>query len=193
MVWFGDDFVVCLLWCKIVVEFLLNEQCWLFVLVFCLLFFVLVLQCIGYLIEIYFFFWSVFDWLFGMIVDCELLGNDQVEVFVDFFFVVYQFVFEDVFVNWYCGFLLVSKVEDYQGWLKKFVEKGELILLFWQELWQCVFDMEIDVGKMWIVGDMYVCNVFVSDGRISVFIDWGDLCEGDCVMDFVLIWVFFLD
>ena len=189
----GDDLAVRLPRRKIAAELLRNEQRWLPVLAPRLPLPVPVPRRIGHPTETYPFPWSVLDWLPGTTADREPPGSDQAEVLADFLLAVHQPAPEDAPLNRHRGLPLASKIDDHQGRLSKLAEGGEAIPPLWQELWQRAVDTEVDAEKTWIAGDMHARNVLVSDGRISAFIDWGDLCEGDRATDLASIWALFSD
>lgn len=187
----GDDLAVRLPRRQIAADLLRNEQRWLPVLAPHLPLPVPVPERVGRPTDCYPFPWSVLPWLPGTTADREPPRADQAEVLADFLLALHQPAPEDAPHNPHRGLPLSTKDEDHQDRLRKLAEAGERVPPLWQELWQRALDTPIDVEKTWIAGDVHARNVLVSNGGISAFIDWGDLCKGDRATDLASVWALF--
>lgn len=189
----GEDLAVRLPRREIAAELLRNEQRWLPRLAPGLPLPVPAPKRVGTPTAAYPFPWSVLGWLPGTTADLEPPDVDQAEVLADFLRAVHQPAPADAPRNPHRDRPLSSKDEAHRDRLKKLEERGEAVPPLVDELWARALASPIDVPKTWIAGDIHARNVLVQNGKISAFIDWGDLCEGDRATDLASIWALFSD
>ena len=88
---------------------------------------------------------------------------------------------------------LITKQAGAERQMRNLAHRDDLLTSALQEIWQAGLKAEIDVPRTWIAGDVHAQNVLVEDGKFSAFIDWGDMCAGDCATDLASIWMLFED
>ena len=91
------------------------------------------------------------------------------------------------------GCPLIHKQEDTERRMANISHRTDLLTPKLRDLWHRALAAPIDVSPLWLAGDIHPQNVLVEKGRFSAFIDWGDMCTGDCASDLASIWMLFED
>ena len=56
------------------------------------------------------------------------------------------------------------------------------------DAWQRAVAAPLAQKRNWISGDIHARNVLTRNGKLTAFIDWGDMCAGDAATDLASIW-----
>ena len=174
-------------------QLLLNEQRWLPILAPLLPLPIPVPVRLGTKTTDYPFPWSVQNWLPGEAADLHPPDKDQAPVLARFLRAVHKAPPEDAPRNSFRDGPLALKRPDTEKRLDDLAGTTSLDTPQLRVLWQEALEAQIDVPKTWIAGDVHARNVLVDRGKLSAFIDWGDLCAGDCATDLASIWALFGD
>ena len=62
-----------------------------------------------------------------------------------------------------------------------------------RQVWDRALAAPIDVEPTWLHGDPHARNVLSQAGRLTAFIDWGDMCGGDRATDLSSLWMLLPD
>lgn len=137
--------------------------------------------------------WSVIPWLEGDTADRALPDAAQGAVLGGFFRALHVPAPADAPRNPYRGVPLAARADSFQARLDDLAGKTDLITEAMLELWRAGAATPVDVGPTWLHGDPHPRNVLVRDGRITAFIDWGDMAQGDRASDLAAIWMLLPD
>lgn len=83
---------------------------------------------------------------------------------------------------------LAKKQIDTEKRMDVLSKETSLITSSVTRIWDEGLKAKVDVPKTWIAGDIHARNVLIDSGKISAFIDWGDMCAGDPATDLASIW-----
>lgn len=137
--------------------------------------------------------WSVIPWLEGDTADRALPGGDQGAVLGGFFRALHVPAPPEAPRNPYRGVPLAVREESFNACLKALAGKTDLITDRMLDLWRAGLAAPVDVAATWMHGDPHPRNVLVRDSRITAFIDWGDMTQGDRASDLAAIWMLLPD
>jgi aminoglycoside phosphotransferase (APT) family kinase protein len=137
--------------------------------------------------------WSVIPWLPGETADRDLPDARQGEVLGGFFRALHVPAPADAPRNAFRGVPLATREDYFQARLDYLDGKTVLITPRVLDLWRTALATPIDVAPTWLHGDPHPRNVLVRDGRITAFVDWGDMAQGDRASDLAAIWMLLPD
>jgi aminoglycoside phosphotransferase (APT) family kinase protein len=137
--------------------------------------------------------WSVIPWLAGETADRDLPDARQGAVLGGFFRALHVPAPADAPRNAFRGVPLVTREDYFQARLDYLAGKTALITPRVMALWRTALAAPIDVAPTWLHGDPHPHNVLVRDGRITAFLDWGDMAQGDRASDLAAIWMLLPD
>lgn len=137
--------------------------------------------------------WSVIPWLAGDTADRALPDADQGAVLGGFFRALHIPAPADAPRNPYRGVPLAAREESFETCRKHLAGKTGLISDGMMDLWRAALATPVDGAPTWLHGDPHPRNVLVQDGRITAFIDWGDMAQGDRASDLAAIWMLLPD
>lgn len=142
--------------------------------------------------ENYPFHWSVLPWLAGQAADQSPPEPSQATIVSEFLRELHTIDLPDEYPenpSRDCG--LREKCEDIGRRMIALKNQTDLITPAIMDIWNTALDTDIDTPTCWIAGDMHARNVLVDEGKITAFIDWGDMCGGDRATDLSAIWALF--
>ena len=137
--------------------------------------------------------WSVIPWLPGVTADRDLPNARQGEVLGRFFRALHVPAPADAPRNAFRGVPLATREDYFQARLDYLGGKTALITPRVMHLWRTALGTPIDIAPTWLHGDPHPRNVLVRDGRITAFLDWGDMAQGDRASDLAAIWMLLPD
>jgi len=133
------------------------------------------------------FYWSVQKWLPGNAADQSPPKPAEAIILSAFLKQLHAIELPDGYPkNAFRDCALSEKRADIERrmiWLK---DQAHLISPIIMDIWNTA------LSKCWIAGDIHARNVLVDDGKITAFIDWGDMCGGDPATDLSAIWALFV-
>ncbi len=193
MVRIGDRFAVRLPRRAVAEPLLKNEQKWLPYLAPRLPIAIPVPLYCGKPARNYPFAWSLLDWLPGQASDLSPPTNDQVCVLTDFLTTLHNLpILDDAPQNSVRDCALTAKRSDIAARMKAL--SGEMLVsASIEKAWQTAMAEPADLKSAWVAGDIHARNVLTTGGKITAFIDWGDMCIGDPASDLASIWALFGD
>jgi aminoglycoside phosphotransferase (APT) family kinase protein len=139
------------------------------------------------------FAWSLLKWLPGQAADLAPPDGDQAMALSGFLTILHNLPIpdgapENAFRD--CG--LTAKNDDIELRMLALNDEpllNDVILSAWKK----AIAEPAALKSCWVAGDIHARNVLVSNGKISAFIDWGDMCIGDPASDLASIWALFAD
>jgi aminoglycoside phosphotransferase (APT) family kinase protein len=133
--------------------------------------------------------WSVTPWFEGTTADLAAPGEDEGEALAAFFAALHQPAPDDAPRNPYRGVPLADRAAVFETRAASLSARGRPIDPRIRALWSEALETSIDVPPTWIHGDPHPRNVLVEDGRITAFLDWGDMAWGDRASDLAGVWM----
>lgn len=137
--------------------------------------------------------WSVIPWLEGDTADQALPDARQGAVLGGFFRALHVPAPTDAPQNPYRGVPLAVREQNFNARLDDLAGKTALITTDMLDLWRAALAAPMDGQPTWLHGDPHPRNVLVQEGRITAFIDWGDMAQGDRASDLAAIWMLLPD
>jgi len=138
------------------------------------------------------FHWSVLNWLSGQAADLAPPRADQATILAHFMKTLHNLALSnDAPQNPHRDCPLNTKQADIEKRMAILRRETDTITPQIETAWQAGLAAPIDLPKCFIAGDIHARNVLVDDGKISAFIDWGDMCAGDPATDLASIWALF--
>jgi aminoglycoside phosphotransferase (APT) family kinase protein len=137
--------------------------------------------------------WSITPWLEGDTADLVLPDAGQGVVLGGFFRTLHIPAPADAPRNPYRGVPLAVREESFNALLADLAGKTGLITSDMLDLWRAALCTPMDGETTWLHGDPHPRNVLVQDGRITAFIDWGDMAQGDRASDLAAVWMLLPD
>lgn len=139
--------------------------------------------------ENYPFHWSILPWLPGQAADQSPPDASQAAVLSQFLKELHEIELPDDHPkNPVRGCALSEKQKDIERRMVNLKNQTDLLTPTIMDIWNTALDTDIDCSKCWIAGDIHARNVLVKKGKITAFIDWGDMCGGDRATDLSSIW-----
>lgn len=139
------------------------------------------------------FHWSVLPWLVGEAADLAPPAPDQAPVLAKFLKAVHQPPPPGAPANSVRDCPLETNRSRTEARMQRLSDITDLITPDLRAIWETALATPIDVPHTWIAGDVHARNVLVDNGKLSAFIDWGDMCAGDRATDLASIWALFED
>lgn len=194
MVRLGDELAVRLPRRAIADPLILNEQKWLPHLAAQLPLPIPVPVRVGIPQQNYPFHWSVLKWEPGLAADLAPPNADQSTIVADFLSTLHRIPLPvDAPANPLRGCPLHGKQTDTEVRMAKLAMCSELITAELRAAWQAALVEPPALTSCWIAGDVHARNVLTQHGKVTAFIDWGDVCAGDPATDLACIWALFGD
>ena len=137
--------------------------------------------------------WSILPWLAGETADLTLPAPDQGPPLAAFFRALHHPAPADAPVNPYRGVALNLRQAVFEDRVQSLHGRTGLLTAGIREAWEKALSIPIDTPDTWLHGDPHPRNVLVQEGRISAFIDWGDMTSGDPAGDLASIWMLLPD
>ena len=135
------------------------------------------------------FYWSILKWLPGKAADQSPPKASQATILSAFLKKLHAIELPDDYPkNAVRDCTLSEKRSDTERRMSSLKDQAYLISPIIMDIWNTALLTENDCPKCWIAGDMHARNVLVDDGKITAFIDWGDMCGGDPATDLSAIW-----
>ncbi|MEP2989716.1 MAG: aminoglycoside phosphotransferase family protein [Parasphingorhabdus sp.] len=133
--------------------------------------------------------WSVVHWLPGEAADVSPPDPSEYRRLVHFLKALHSIELPaNAPTNSVRDCPLVQKQADTEKRMDVLSKETSLITSAVTRIWENGLKARVDVPKTWIAGDIHARNVLVDSGKISAFIDWGDMCAGDPATDLASIW-----
>jgi len=189
----GDALAVRMPRRKIAEQLLINEQIWLPRLAPHLPLPIPAPVRIGRPGENYPFTWSVVNWLPGEMAATHPPDASEAPMLARFLKAVHVAAPEDAPENPHRGSPLATKRQATERRMGNIAHRDDLLTPALMNIWEQGLAADIDTPRTWIAGDVHAQNVLVQDGKLSAFIDWGDMCTGDAATDLASIWMLFED
>jgi aminoglycoside phosphotransferase (APT) family kinase protein len=187
----GDDLAIRLPRRALAEPLLINEQKWLPILAPQLPIAIPVPLYCGTPTPAYPFVWSLLKWLPGQAADLAPPASDQAQVLSNFLKVLHGLhVPDSAPENAVRNCALSAKGDDIAARMLALSDEplvSEAINSAWHE----AMAQPAKLKSCWVAGDIHARNVLTLDGKISAFIDWGDMCIGDPASDLASIWALF--
>jgi aminoglycoside phosphotransferase (APT) family kinase protein len=137
--------------------------------------------------------WSVLPWLPGVTAaQSNLLAAEGI-VLARFLKALHAPAPPEAPRNPYRGVPLQQRAAAVEERMERMERSTEFVGNCVRSIWGQALAAPIDVGDVWIHGDLHARNVLVQDDRLCAIIDWGDLCKGDCATDLAAIWMWLPD
>jgi aminoglycoside phosphotransferase (APT) family kinase protein len=137
--------------------------------------------------------WSIIPWLEGETADLALPDAAQGEAVGGFFRALHVPAPDEAPRSAHRGVPLIARQDSFAAQLDNLSGKTDLITPAVLEIWRAGVTAPVDVGPTWLHGDPHPRNVLVRDRRITAFIDWGDMCQGDRASDLAAVWMLLPD
>jgi aminoglycoside phosphotransferase (APT) family kinase protein len=145
--------------------------------------------------ESYPFHWSVLKWQDGEAADLAPPHEDQAAVAAEFLTALHKIPLPDnAPTNPVRDCPLSGKQTDVEKRMKVLLKNPQTAALLTPQihsLWQSALKSPPALKSCWVAGDIHARNVLTCNGKISAFIDWGDMCAGDPASDLACIWALF--
>jgi aminoglycoside phosphotransferase (APT) family kinase protein len=139
------------------------------------------------------FAWSLQKWLPGNAADICPPGNFEAGVLAGFLKVLHRLpVPAGAPANPVRDCALSAKNADMVTRMKALSNEPVLTAGI-NDAWQIAVAEPADLKSCWVAGDIHARNVLTQAGKITAFIDWGDMCIGDPASDLASIWALFAD
>ena len=138
--------------------------------------------------------WSILPWMPGGPADLDPLRPDQAPVLAGFLKALHQPpAHPRAPRNPHRGVPLVERTDYLAPRFARLAAETDLITPRVREVWDRALAAPIDVEPTWLHGDPHARNVLSQDGRLTAFIDWGDMCQGDRATDLSSLWMLLPD
>lgn len=137
--------------------------------------------------------WSVLPWLPGGPVYLDPLHADQALVLAGFFKALHQPAPAQAPRNAHRGIPLADRLDYLTPRITRLAAETTLITPRVREVWAQALATPIDVEATWLHGDPHARNVLSEGGRLTAFVDWGDMCQGDRATDLSSLWMLLPD
>lgn len=137
--------------------------------------------------------WSVLPWIQGGPADLDPLRGDQAPVLAGFLKALHRRAPADAPRNPHRGVPLADRLDYLTPRLERLAAETAFITPRVREVWARALATPIDVEPTWLHGDPHARNVLSQDGRLTAFIDWGDMCQGDRATDLSSLWMLLPD
>ena len=137
--------------------------------------------------------WSVLPWMPGGPADLDPLRADQAPVLAGFLKALHQPAPAEAPHNAHRGVPLADRLDYLTPRIARLAAETDLITPRVREVWARALAATIDVEPTWLHGDPHARNVLSQDGRLTAFIDWGDMCRGDRATDLSSLWMLLPD
>ena len=137
--------------------------------------------------------WSVLPWMPGSSVDQDPLRADQAQVLAGFLKALHQPAPANAPHNAHRGVPLGDRVDYLAPRFARLAAETGLITPRIVEVWARALETPIDVEPTWLHGDPHARNILSQDGRLTAFVDWGDMCRGDRATDLSSLWMLLPD
>ncbi len=187
----GDDLAVRLPRRAIAEPLLKNEQKWLPYLAPKLPIAIPVPLYCGVPASAYPFAWSLLKWLPGQAADLAPPACDQADILSSFLKILHNLpVPYGAPENAVRDCALLAKGSDISARMQALSDEP-IVSDAIKRAWQSAMAQPAKLKSCWIAGDIHARNVLTLDGKISAFIDWGDMCIGDPASDLASIWALF--
>ena len=135
------------------------------------------------------FYWSVLKWLPGNAADQSPPKPIEAIILSAFLKQLHAIELPDNHPkNAVRDCTLSEKRSDIERRMSSLKDQAYIISPIIMNIWNTALLTENDCQKCWIAGDIHARNVLVDDGKITAFIDWGDMCGGDPATDLSAIW-----
>jgi aminoglycoside phosphotransferase (APT) family kinase protein len=189
----GDDLAVRLPRRVLAEPLLINEQKWLPFLAPQLPIAIPVTLYCGTPTLAYPFAWSLLKWLPGQAADLAPPASDQAQVLSNFLKVLHGLPVPDSAPeNAVRDCALSAKAKGISAWMLSLSDEP-LVNHAIKSAWLTAMAQPAALKSCWVAGDIHARNVLTLDGKISAFIDWGDMCIGDPASDLASIWALFAE
>lgn len=144
---------------------------------------------IGYPESFYPFHWSVLNWLPGQASDLSAPDAGEAKTLANFLTALHAIPLPlDPPKNTGRDCPLEAKKVDTERRMLSLSKQTNWVTDAVKATWHNGLDAMNDLPKSWIAGDIHARNVLVEGGKITAFIDWGDMCAGDPATDLSSIW-----
>ncbi|CAN5821501.1 aminoglycoside phosphotransferase family protein [soil metagenome] len=137
--------------------------------------------------------WSILPWMPGGPADQDPLRADQAPVLAGFLKALHQPAPADAPRNAHRGVPLADRLDYLTPRIDRLAAETGYITPRIREVWARALAAPIDFEATWLHCDPHARNVLSQDGRLSAFIDWGDLCQGDRATDLSSLWMLLPD
>jgi aminoglycoside phosphotransferase (APT) family kinase protein len=189
----GDDLAIRLPRRALAEPLLINEQKWLPFLAPQLPIAIPVPLYCGTPTPAYPFVWSLLKWLPGQAADLAPPASDQAKALSHFLTKLHTLPVPDgAPENAVRDCALSAKGDDIAARMRALSDEP-LVNDAIKAAWLTAIAQPAALKSCWVAGDIHARNVLVSNGKISAFIDWGDMCIGDPASDLASIWALFAD
>ncbi len=193
MVRVGDNLAMRLPRRAVAEPLLLNEQKWLPLLAPKLPVAIPVPIYSGTAQEHYPFAWSLQKWLPGHAADLAPPDENETGVLAGFLTALHRLpVPKNAPANAVRDCPLSAKQSDISKRMRALADTP-LVTRRIEAAWRTAIAEPADLKTCWVAGDIHARNVLTQAGKISAFIDWGDMCVGDPASDLASIWALFGD
>ena len=139
------------------------------------------------------FTWSLVRWLPGEVAAISPPAPEEALTLAAFLKALHQPAHVGAPVSQHRGCALTGKQEDTERRMANLAHRPDVITPQLLKLWREALATPIDAAPVWLAGDVHPQNVLVEGGKLSAFIDWGDMCAGDPATDLASIWMLFDD
>ena len=137
--------------------------------------------------------WSVLPWLPGGPADLDPLAAHQAPVLAGFLKALHQPAPGDAPHNPHRGVPLASRLEYLAPRIARLAAETDFITPRIRQVWERALATPLDGEPTWLHGDPHARNVLSRHGRLTAFIDWGDMCQGDRATDLSSFWMLLPD
>ncbi len=139
------------------------------------------------------FHWSVLPWLPGSAADLAQPAPSEAAALAGFLQALHMPAPDDAPKNPSRDCPLSDKREDIEARMADLAKQGRPLPSVVIDLWNEALSTAVDLPTTWISGDLHARNILVHEGKLSAFIDWGDMCTGDPATDLASAWALFDD
>ncbi|CAN5524404.1 aminoglycoside phosphotransferase family protein [soil metagenome] len=138
--------------------------------------------------------WSILPWMPGAPADLDPLRADQAPLLAGFLKALHQPPRHPRAPhNPHRGVPLAERSDYLAPRFARLAAETGFITPRIREVWARALAAPIDVEPTWLHGDPHARNVLSRDGRLTAFIDWGDMCRGDRATDLSSLWMLLPD
>lgn len=138
--------------------------------------------------------WSILPWMPGGPADLDPLRADQAPVLAGFLKALHQPPQHPRTPrNPHRGVPLAERADYLAPRFARLAAETDFITPRIRAVWERALAAPIDVEPTWLHGDPHARNVLSEKGRLTAFIDWGDMCQGDRATDLSSLWMLLPD
>lgn len=142
--------------------------------------------------EVFPFPWSIQKWLPGIAADLAPLAASEAGVLANFLTVLHKTPAPETLIpNPSRSGSLRSRRAEVAHMMSALQSQTDIISPEVLQVWNAALEAQNKDPLCWISGDIHARNVLGQDGKITAFIDWGDMCCGDRAVDLASIWSLF--